>query len=102
MSNRNKSPKDLAFEKERAKFRNEIRQLEYEVSNKNKEIYLLKERIRDLESEIASKDDWIRRLLEYTEMSEEDMKKVISRDKTMSEVSGSMAGLLDVLLNHMI
>ncbi|EOS35372.1 hypothetical protein C804_00974 [Lachnospiraceae bacterium A4] len=39
---RKKSAKDIACEKERIKFRSEIRRLQYEINNKNSEISELK------------------------------------------------------------
>ena len=37
--------------------------------------------------ELVEKDEWIHRLLEYMDMSEEDMRKTIQKDKTMAEVA---------------
>lgn len=80
-----KSAKDLAFDKERAKYRKEIRELNSLVSKQNINIDRLKQDIDRKDMELAEKDEWIRRLLEYMDMSEEDMRKIIQKDKTMSE-----------------
>ena len=37
--------------------------------------------------ELQEKDEWIRRLLEYMDMSEEDMRKIIQKDKIMAEAA---------------
>lgn len=80
-----KSAKDIAFEKEREMFRKEIHRLETIIYDHNKEAILLYQRIRELESKLEEKDDWIRRLLEYTDMSEEDMRRTIAKEKAVNE-----------------
>ena len=80
-----KSAKDLAFDKERAKYRKEIRELNSLVIKQRIDIDKLKQDIDRKDMELLEKDEWIRRLLEYMDMSEEDMRKIIQKDKTMSE-----------------
>ena len=43
--------------------------------------------------EIIEKEDWIGRLLEYMDMSEEDMRKMIQKDKNMSEVAERLSDI---------
>lgn len=43
--------------------------------------------------ELQEKDEWIRRLLEYMDMSEEDMRKIIQKDKIMAEVSERLSDM---------
>ena len=81
-----KSAKDLAFDKERAKYRHEIKDLQREVKENLREVEVLNQKISELEESIRKKDDWICRLLEYTELTEEDMKNQIQKDKSVSEV----------------
>lgn len=81
-----KSKKDIAFDKERAKYRHEINDLQRVVTKQLAEISHLSERISELEESIRQKNEWIHRLLEYTELSEEDMRKQIKKDKNVSEV----------------
>lgn len=83
---RKKSAKDMAFDKERAKYRHEIKDLQRTISKQLAEISDLSKRISELEESIRQKDEWIQRLLEYTELSEEDMRKQIQKDKSVSEV----------------
>ena len=92
MSNK-KSPKDMAFEKERAKYRGQIRELEREIKNIKVEKIQLKEQLSELEQEIENLKSWIERLLEYTELSEEEMKKIIMKDKINAEIASQMASL---------
>lgn len=82
----NKSAKDLAFDKERYKYRHEIRELQREIKENLCEIEVLNQRISELEESIRQKYDWIFRLLKYTELSEEDMRNQIQKDRNVSEV----------------
>lgn len=43
--------------------------------------------------ELVEKDEWIHRLLEYMDMSEEDMKKIIQKDKTMAEAAERLSDI---------
>lgn len=88
-----KSPKDIAFEKERAKYRGQIRELERENKDIKVEKIQLKEQLAELEQEIEGLKSWIERLLEYTELSEEDMKKIVMKDKLSAEITSQMASL---------
>lgn len=81
-----KSKKDIAFDKERAKYRHEINDLQRAITKQLAEISNLSKRISELEESVRQKDEWIQRLLEYTELSEEDMRKQIKKDKNVSEV----------------
>lgn len=86
----NKSSKDLAFDKERAKYRHEISTLQREIKENLRYIELLNWKILELEESIRQKDDWINRLLEYTELTEEDMRNQIQKDRSISEVINNM------------
>ncbi len=81
-----KSAKDIAFEKERAKFRSEIRKLTDFVNDKQKQIDRLNEIVSEKDSVIRQQKEWIERLLEYTELSEKDMKAIINKEKVTSEI----------------
>lgn len=85
-----KSKKDLAFDKERAKYRHEISGLQREIKENLREIEVLNQKISELKESIRRKDDWIQRLLEYTELTEEDMKNQIQKDRSVSEVINHM------------
>lgn len=91
--NNKKSAKDIAFDKERAKYRGQIRELEREIKNVKIEKIQLKEQLSELEQEIDSLKSWIERLLEYTELSEEDMKKIVMKDKLSAEITSQMASI---------
>lgn len=80
------SAKDLAFEKERAKFRKKIRELEHEINSLKYAIMQKDSELNVVRNELSQKEDWIRRLLEYTELSEDDMKAIIDKEKSISKV----------------
>lgn len=81
-----KSKKDLAFDKERAKSRSEIRQLKCDIQSKDLQIRGLLSQIHDMESEIERLKDWNDRLLEYMDMPEEDMRRVLGEKSVEAEV----------------
>lgn len=83
---KNKSKKDLAFDSERAKFRSEIRQLKGDIQSKDLQIRGLLSQIHDMESEIERLEDWNGRLLEYMDMPEEDMRRVLREKSVEAEV----------------
>lgn len=91
MKDKKKSAKDIAFDKERAVFRKQIRELE---------IRELRNLISQKETEMAEKDDWIRRLLDYTELSEDDLKKFIENEKIKAHIYDGF-GLIDKMFFKM-
>ena len=99
MKDKKKSAKDIAFDKERAAFRKQIRELEREVSSKDLEIRELKKVISQKETEMAEKDDWIERLLDYMDMSEEDLKKFIENEKLKSDIYDGF-GIIDKMFSR--
>ena len=76
-----KSAKDLAFDKERAKYRKQIRELESNLKKRDADVVKLQMEINKQSEEINQLKDWVARLLEYTELSEEEMKNIIDKDK---------------------
>ena len=91
-----RSAKDMAFERERAKYRKQIRELQSELRAKETRIADLKEELSRKETEIAEKEDWIRRLLEYTEMSPEEFKKLLEKEKTTADIVNELSKMQDV------
>lgn len=81
-----KSAKDIAFDKERENFRSEIRNLKYQIEYRDKQIEELGETVRQREEELFKLNEWIERLLEYTEISKKDLKKLIESEKEKAEV----------------
>lgn len=92
-SNYKKSAKDLAFDKERAKYNKRIRELESQLKEKDKVIASQNESIEMRSEELYRLRDWVRRLLEYTELSEDDMKKLIDKEKKSAEIVEHMSNM---------
>lgn len=82
----NKSKKDLAFDKERAKFRSVIRQLKGDIQSNDMQIRGLTCQIEELENKIRELEDWNSRLLEYMDMPEGDMRRVLREKSVEVEV----------------
>ena len=93
---KNKSKKDLAFDKERTKFRSEIRQLKGDIQSKDMQIRGFMNQIGELENKIRELKDWNDRLLEYMDMPEEDMRRVLREKDIESQVSESIRQLTRV------
>ena len=92
-----KSAKDLAFDKERTKYRKEIWELGSQLIKQRIDIDKLKQDVDRKDMELAEKDEWIRRLLEYMDMSEEDMRKIIQKDKTMAEAAERLSDINNMI-----
>lgn len=91
-----KSAKDIAFEKERIKFRSKINELTNCLNTKQKQIDELNEIIREKDQIIIQQKEWIERLLEYTEMSKEDLQKFINSEKDKAEIREKMLSTLRI------
>ena len=98
MANKNnKTAKDLAFDRERAKYGRQIRDLEDKLREKDKDMLELREQLRQAESKCESLQEWIDRLLDYTNMSEEDMKTIVQKDRDAAEAMSMMKGLFGIV-----
>ena len=91
-----RSAKDMAFERERAKYRKQIRELQSELRAKEARIADLKEELSTKETEITEKEDWIRRLLEYTELSQEELKMLLEKEKATADIMDELSKIQDV------
>jgi len=90
----NKSAKDIAFDRERAKLKKQKREVEEQLRVRDKAIESLMDRISELENVIVQKDEWIERLLEYTELTKEDLKAMIEKDKATAEALKTFNSLI--------
>ena len=89
-----KSAKDIAFEKERQQLRKQKREAEEQAAAKDVIIKELTDRISELETINSQKDEWIERLLTYTELSKEDLQTVIEKDKAMVKAAKSLEAIM--------
>ena len=85
------------FEGKKIELEKQIKVLTARVSEQNKTISEQKGQIDALSSENQQLKEWIERLLEYTEISKEDLKKIIESEKENSEVREKMSATLGIL-----
>lgn len=97
-SNYKKSAKDIAFDKERAKFKKEIASLQRTITYQLAEISDLNKKLNALSNELREKDDWVQRLLEYMDLSEDDLKKFINNEKIKADIYDSF-GVMDKIFS---
>lgn len=86
-----KSAKDLAFDREREKYRKEIRDRDTLITELQYIVEQLQESIRQRDNKISECNDWIRRLLEYMDLSEDDMQKIIQKDKIIADITEKLS-----------
>ena len=79
------------FEEKRVKMEKEIKCLREQLDESRKEAQSYKEKADAFESKIGELLDWIERLLEYTELSKEDIKAACERDKHLGNFMGLLA-----------
>lgn len=91
-----KSAKDIAFDKECGKYRHQIRDLEAIIKCKDSEIGTLEEISAKKDEQIRILNDWVDRLLEYTEMTKEDLQKLIQKDKEIEKATKNLNDLMGV------
>lgn len=87
------SKKDIAFEKERVKFRQEIRNLTKENKDKEETLNNLLQENKKLENKIEEQKDWIERLLDYCNLSEDEFKRM----KDINDVSNQLSDINNVI-----
>ena len=92
-----KSAKDIAFENERARFRKEIKRLQYQIMDMDNQIKELNEVIFKRENELRQQAEWIDRLLEYTEISKEDLQALIESEKDKAEIRERVSTALGII-----
>ena len=55
------------------------------------------ETVRQREEELFKLNEWVERLLEYTEISKEDLKKLIESEREKAEVRERVSATLGIL-----
>ena len=91
---RQKSAKDMAFEKEKGKLRSQIRELSNCLDKKEKQLEELNAVINKKDEIIRNQEEWINRLLEYTEISKEDMKILMENEKNKAKIQEKIKSTL--------
>lgn len=87
------SAKDIAFEKERIKFRREIRQVKERVIDLLKQQTELENTIRKQAEEIKQQTETINKLLEYSEMTKEELTKKFENEKKVAGLADTLGAL---------
>mgnify|MGYP000306637770 CR=1 FL=1 len=88
-------PKD--FEKAVLPFRKEINRLETSVIEITEANKTLTQENQALQTQNAQLKDWVNRLLEYTNMSEEDIKASIAKDKAIVDSAKTFNSLMSIM-----
>ena len=94
---RKKSAKDLAFEKERAKYRHIINDLSSENRRYASIVREQKEKMASLETTVAEQEDWINRLLNYCGLSDKEMRDIVEAEKNKAKAAKTMAETADAM-----
>ena len=88
------------FAKERERLNKQIKSLEEQLANAHRDTNLFRSRAEFYERENEELKNWVERLLEYTELSKEDIKQACEKDKNMAEAAkwllnfGSLSNIL--------
>lgn len=75
------SAKDIAFEKERCRYRKECKQLESKLAAANTKLQELQHQNNALHTRTEELEDWVERLLTYMDLSEEELRFMIDKEK---------------------
>ncbi len=73
------------FEKKRAQYEKRIKDLNQQLENAHRDTRHFRSRYEFLQRENEELKNWIERLLEYTELSKEDIKAACEKDKQAAE-----------------
>lgn len=87
------SAKDKAFEKERVKFRKRIKELETQI--KAQEQVIIK-----AENQIESLKDWVERLLDYCNMTPQELETLLANEKRKNELAERLDGMFKTILKN--
>ncbi len=75
------------FEKKRVQYEKRIKELNEQLESAHRDIRLFRSRYELAERENEELKAWVERLLEYTELSKEDIKQACTKDKKMAEAA---------------
>lgn len=73
------------FEKKRLQYDKTIKYLRDQLENAHRDCYTYKSQRDFAEREVEELKKWVERLLEYTELSKDDIKAVCEKDKKMAD-----------------
>jgi hypothetical protein len=90
------SAKDRAFEAEKIKYRHKIKELENEIKQQAITEYELRMQQQKDQSKILEQDDWIRRLLEYMDITPEEFREKMRAEKAIGRFVAGMDAMRSV------
>lgn len=73
------------FEKKRIQYEKRIKDLNQQLESAHRDTRIFRSQAEFLERENEELKDWVGRLLQYTELSKEDIKAFCEKDKRMGE-----------------
>ena len=82
------------FEKKRQEYENTIKRIDNALKESRAETIKYKTAYENATTENEQLKAWIERLLEYTELSIEDIKEACEKDKRMGEAVKMLTGLM--------
>lgn len=80
------------FQEKEAKLRKEMNDWRTVAIKRAKDIAELEEELKQAKSTIAQQQDWIDRLLQYTELQPADIKAACEKDKAMAACADLLLG----------
>ena len=80
------------FQEKEAKLRKEMNEWRTVASERAENIVELEEELRQAKSTIAQQQDWIERLLQYTELSLNDIKAACEKDRAVAACADLILG----------
>lgn len=85
------------FQKKQVKYEKELKEKTLQNNNLLNDISNLKLRLNELESENQMLNDWIERLLKYTELSKNDIQIVCENDKTKNQFISTLENIINLV-----
>ena len=80
------------FQEKEAKLRKEMNDWRTVAIERSENIVELEEELRQAKSTIAQQQDWIERLLQYAELSLDDIKAACEKDKAVAACADMLIG----------
>ena len=82
------------FQKIRLQYEHRLNRLATENANLRRQLSVNTEKLHNIEIENEQLKEWVERLLQYTELSKEDIKIVCQKDKDMASAVNMVSSLL--------
>jgi len=90
MNSKNFNASQKYFEKKRIEMQKEVDKYKNLYLSYSTDFVKTKDKLEAIEEENQQLKEWVERLLQYTELSKEDIKKACDKDKSMGEFLGVM------------